>query len=80
MNRLLDNRLRKLEAQRSRDPFAGLSDDELDTRCGLVRGAAVPRDGHLLAPLDAIKQGRQVDLGLERSDLVHQWLLNWLEL
>jgi hypothetical protein len=30
MNRLLDNRLRRLEARRQRDPFAGLSDDELD--------------------------------------------------
>ncbi len=53
MSRLLDNRLRRLEAQRPRDPFAGLSDDELDTLCSLVRDAL---DGSESAPEHSVPE------------------------
>ncbi len=39
MNRLLDNRLRRLEARRTRDPFADLSVADLEILCLLTRDA-----------------------------------------
>ena len=39
MNRLLDNRLRRLEARPRRDPFAGLSDGELEGLIALISDA-----------------------------------------
>ena len=54
MSRVLENRLRRLEAQRPSDPFARLSEAELEALCLLTRDA-----------LD----GGSTGLGLDVSDV-----------